>query len=70
MVEQVREYHVSCEPPLTLSINFRKIFPNTSPESVLIPVEGSPLDRIRQKRVEEAQRARGGAESSGTSNNA
>lgn len=31
---------------------FRRIFPNTSPESILIPIDGSPLDRIRQKRAE------------------
>ncbi|RDB25671.1 hypothetical protein Hypma_006974 [Hypsizygus marmoreus] len=30
----------------------RKIFPHTSPETIVAPVEGSVLDRIRQKRAE------------------
>ncbi|RDB29854.1 hypothetical protein Hypma_014050, partial [Hypsizygus marmoreus] len=32
----------------------RKIFPHTAPESVLAPVQGSALERIRQKRAEVA----------------
>lgn len=31
---------------------FRKIFPYSSPEVVLAPIEGSALQRIRQKRAE------------------
>ena len=36
----------------------RKIFPHSSPESVLAPVEGSALDRIRQRRAEMEERLR------------
>jgi hypothetical protein len=31
----------------------RKIFPHISPEAVEVPIEGSALDRIRQKRAEQ-----------------
>jgi hypothetical protein len=31
----------------------RKIFPHVSPEAVEVPIQGSTLDRIRQKHAEQ-----------------
>jgi hypothetical protein len=42
---------LSYVPRLTPSC--RKIFPSVSPESIEVPIEGSALDRIRQKRAEQ-----------------
>jgi hypothetical protein len=45
---------VFCSNLLSLTSQvYRKIFPHSSPESIPVPVEGSPLDRIRQMRAEE-----------------
>jgi hypothetical protein len=47
--------HLSCTCAATLSDTptHRKIFPHVSPEAVEVPIEGSALDRIRQKRAEQ-----------------
>jgi hypothetical protein len=52
MVGQVRHFYsytLVCD--LTPSLN-RKIFPHYRPEVVVVPVAGSPLDRIRQLQLE------------------
>jgi hypothetical protein len=41
---------------LTLILICRRIFPHSSPQSMPAPVEGSALDRIRQKRAEIQER--------------
>ena len=32
---------------------YRRVFPHVSPEAVEVPIQGSALDRIRQKRAEQ-----------------